>query len=180
MRGQGPHPRHPHPHGNDVNSRAQLYCRASSQNSRASAGFSHERVARSQDRPAATTRHSSSERDHRPTQSTACVVTHPLELPERWIRRAHPAGLTISARNWEEYVPIPIGLGAGATTTRPSATAGTMACDRVRVHRSERRMEEREAVRCPEGEETELDRRPKLSTIRVVAHPSKFPRKMQW
>jgi hypothetical protein len=27
--------------------------------------------------------------DHHPTQGTICVVTYPLELPERWIRRAH-------------------------------------------------------------------------------------------
>jgi len=71
---------------NDVNASAQLYCWTYSQYSRASPVSSHERVAQSQDRPAAiTTTHS--ECDHHPTQSTICVVTHALELPERWIRR---------------------------------------------------------------------------------------------
>jgi hypothetical protein len=60
-------------------------------------------------------------------------------------------------------VLIPIGLGADSDNNA-SIRNGWVACDRVRVHRSERRMEERETVRCTEGKETELDSRPTLST----------------
>ena len=76
-------------------------------------------------------------------------------------------------------MPIPIGLGAGSDDNayiRNGWDHGT----RPRQSPRKRAQNGERNGQMHEGEETELDRRPTLSTIRVVTHPSKFPRKMRW